>query len=64
MDERHLQEGQADKRQAEVVREAHDTRARILRALDDVDRELQRARREVESLPPVSPQRKWWEVWR
>lgn len=63
MDERHLQEGQADERQAEVVREAHDTRARILRALDDVDKELRKARREVEALPPV-PAKKWWEVWK
>jgi predicted ribonuclease toxin of YeeF-YezG toxin-antitoxin module len=61
MDNRQVQEHAADRRQDEVVRTARDTRARVLEGLDALDRELQKVRREVESLPPYAegPRRRW-----
>jgi hypothetical protein len=61
MDNRQVQEHAADRRQDEVVRTARDTRARVLEGLDALDRELQKVRREVESLPPYveRPRRRW-----
>jgi hypothetical protein len=61
MDNRQVQEHAADRRQDEVVRTARDTRARVLEGLDALDRELQKVRREVESLPPYveGPRRRW-----
>jgi Zn-dependent protease with chaperone function len=61
-DERQAQETQADKRTAELVHEARDTRARVLEALEAVDKELQRAREVARTLPdtPYTPRRRWW----
>jgi predicted ribonuclease toxin of YeeF-YezG toxin-antitoxin module len=64
MDNRQVQEHAADRRQDEVVRTARDTRARVLEGLDALDRELQKVRREVESLPPYAERsRRRWLPW-
>ena len=61
-DDRHLQEAQADLRTTELVRESQDTRARVIDALDAVQRELDRAKREAQEmyLPKDSPRRRRW----
>jgi predicted RND superfamily exporter protein len=64
MDNRQVQEHAADRRQAEVVKKAQDSRTRVLAGLDALDRELQKVRREVESLPPYAERsRRRWLLW-
>lgn len=65
MDNREVQEQAANRRQETIVREAQDTRSRVLEGLDALDRELQRVRKEAEKLPGgTSSSRRWgWLPW-
>lgn len=65
MDNREVQETQADSRQREVVREAQDVRARVLDGLDALERELQRVKQDAEGIPadagvPYKRRRRVW----